>query len=392
MTSAPPRIAIISNAQTPYRAHVHERIARELPEVELWSAFTHQFSNAPWQIQTGAESRALYLGEGERSEDSSRIGNQRNEWRKGKTLLRWLVHNHIRFVLLEGYNDAGRVRVLLACRRLRIPCFLFGDSNILADRPGPLKALLKRLAVGSIVRQASGLMYCGKLGRRYFQRYGAAENRLFPFPYEPDYSVFENVPQSGLDTVKARYGLKPGRRYLIFSGRFVSVKRVDLLLRAFSEVAASRPEWDLILIGDGPLREEFLAALAPEIRARIVTTGFLSDPAAIAALYRCGDVLVLPSDVEPWGVVVTEAAMAQLALICSSVTGAGVELVREGANGRLFGAGSFSELRDAILDVTRPENTSRMKAASRGILTEWRRTSDPVDGLRASLRFAGVIP
>lgn len=124
---------------------------------------------------------------------------------------------------------------------------------------------------------------------------------------------------------------------------------------------------------------------------RIVCTGFISDSAEIAALYRMGDVLILPSDFEPWGVVVTEAAMASLALICSSVTGAGVELVREGVNGRLFSAGDSRALRDAMLDVTNAENIDAMKSASRKVLSEWRRSSDPVDGLRASLRFAGTI-
>ncbi|MCU1263446.1 MAG: glycosyl transferase, group 1, partial [Bryobacterales bacterium] len=223
------------------------------------------------------------------------------------------------------------------------------------------------------------------------ERYGAEEKRMFPFPYEPDYSIFESVPEARLDAVRGQYGLLPGRRYLIFSGRFVPVKRVDLLLKAFAEVAEQRPGWDLILIGDGPLRGPLLDTLPPHVRARIVWTGFIADATNVAAIYRFGDVLILPSDVEPWGVVVTEAAMSSLALICSSVTGAGVELIRDGLNGRLFAAGDPIALRDAILDVTKDENTNRMKAASRRILDDWRHSSDPVEGLRASLRFSGII-
>lgn len=391
MTDHPPRIAIISNSQTPYRMHVHRRIVHELREVELWSLFTHEFSNAPWRLQPSPELRPVYLGQGEKSERQSHWGNQWNEWSKGKSVLQWLIQNTVRFVVLEGYNDFGRLRILHGCRQLGIPCFVFGDSNILADRPGPVKAAVKRGFVGWVIRQATGVFYCGKLGRQYFERYGAEEKRMFPFPYEPDYSIFDRVPEARLDAVRGQYGLLPSRRYLIFSGRFVPVKRVDLLLKAFAEVAEQRPGWDLILIGDGPLRGPLLDALPPHLRGRIVCTGFISDAANVAAIYRFGDVLVLPSDVEPWGVVVTEAAMSSLALICSSVTGAGVELIRDGLNGRLFAAGDAIALRDAILDVTRDENTNRMKAASRSMLEDWRHSSDPVEGLRASLRFSGII-
>jgi glycosyltransferase involved in cell wall biosynthesis len=391
MKGPPARIAIVSNSQTPYRMHVHRRIARELTEVELWSVFTHETSNSPWSIQPPPELRPKYWGTGEKSEHQDRLLNQGHEWRKGGSILRWLAEKEVRFVVLEGYNDLGRLRILWGCRRLGIPCFVFGDNNILADRPSLLKAMVKRPLVGRIVKCATGAFYCGRLGRDYFRRYGAEEKRMFPFPYEPDYAAFENPPAAVAEPVGQRYQVQPGRRYLIYSGRFAPVKRVDLLLQAFSEAAPQRPNWDLLLIGDGPLRDPLLKRVSEQIRKRIVCTGFISDSAVIAALYRLGDVLILPSDFEPWGVVVTEAAAASLALICSSVTGAGVELVREGVNGRLFAAGDSGALRDAMLDVTRAEKIDAMKSASAKVLAEWRRSSDPVDGLRASLRFAGTI-
>src|SRR5450432_3226103 len=40
-----PGVAIITNSQTPYRLALHLRIARELPQLRLWSLFTHDTSN-----------------------------------------------------------------------------------------------------------------------------------------------------------------------------------------------------------------------------------------------------------------------------------------------------------------------------------------------------------
>ena len=36
----------------------------------------------------------------------------------------------VRAAVVLGYNDAGRMRILRWCHRHRVPCFVFGDSNI----------------------------------------------------------------------------------------------------------------------------------------------------------------------------------------------------------------------------------------------------------------------
>jgi len=46
-----PGVAIIANSHTPYRLHLHRRIAAELAEVWLWSLYTHEQSNATSSIR-----------------------------------------------------------------------------------------------------------------------------------------------------------------------------------------------------------------------------------------------------------------------------------------------------------------------------------------------------
>ena len=47
-------------------------------------------------------------------------------------------------------------------------------------------------------------------------------------------------------------------------------------------------------------------------------------------------------------------------------------------------------LRQALLEVTAPDRTDDMKAASAQVLADWQRRGDPVDGLRKALAFIGV--
>jgi glycosyltransferase involved in cell wall biosynthesis len=128
------------------------------------------------------------------------------------------------------------------------------------------------------------------------------------------------------------------------------------------------------------------------LRSRVTWTGFLGDQRDVSALYRASDVLVLPSDYEPWAVVINEAAAAGLAIVCTDVVGAAAELVRDGVNGRLFPPGHLDRLVTALSEVTNAERVAGLKANSRVVLDDWRRRGDPVEGLRRALISVGVRP
>ena len=386
-----PGVAIISNSQTPYRLHLHQRIAAEIPQIKLWSLYTHETSNANWAFAAPAEIGPVLFGKGESSQDQDKLQYILREWRRGGRIIRWLKEHDIRFVVMMGYNDAGRMRIIRWCKRKGIPCFLFGDSNIHGDTATGMKAKLKKIVVGWVVRSCTGIFTCGTLGQAYFAKYGAASDRMFFFPYEPDYGLIERLPAQTIELTQKKFELMPQRHRIVYSGRLVGVKRVDLLIDAFIAISDRRPDWDLLIVGDGPLRQTLQARLPGTLTARVIWTGFIDDQATLSAIYRLSDVLVLPSDFEPWALVINEAAAANLAIVSSSVVGAAAELVQDGVNGRVFPRGDLAKLTECLLDVTDPSRIENMKAASASVLAQWRNRGDPVQGLREAMRYAGII-
>lgn len=385
-----PGLAIISNELTPYRLHLHRRIASEIPELRLWSVFTHETASSPWELEQYEDIHPVWFGAGDSSRDQAKLSCALKEWRKAGKMIGWLRQHDIRAVVVLGYNDAGRIRTIYWCSRRGIPCFLFGDSNILCDSATGVRALLKRAFVPWIVKRCAGVLYCGRLGREYFLRYGARLERMFPFPYEPDYEAVQNVSPRQIEETRLRYGLPAGKRYLIYSGRLTSVKRVDLLLHAFAAIAAARPNWHLIIAGDGELRNSLASFVPAELKNRVIWTGFINDHRQLAALYAIADVLVLPSEYEPWGVVVTEAAV-RLALVTSSVVGAAADVLRDGVNGKVFENRNLPSLIEALHNVTDETRIDNFKVASPRVLAEWRQYSDPVEGLRRALTSASAL-
>lgn len=387
-----PAVAVISNAHTPYRLAFHRRLARELREAEVWNLYTHELSNAPWRFDAAPETNPVVFGAGQSADTQAHARHVGREFAKGGRIIRWLKERRVQAVVLLGYNDAGRLRILGWCRRHGVPALLFADNNIKGDLARGIKARVKRLVVTRVLRACAAGLACGSLGRAYFRKYGMPDERIFYMPYEPDYELLRRISAGEIEAARARFGLAAGRRRFVFSGRLVGVKRADLVIEAFAAVAAERPEWDLLVVGDGPLRDQLERRVPAALRSRVTWTGFLDDQAVVGALYRASDVLVLPSDYEPWALVVNEAVAAGLAVIASDVVGAAAELVRDGVNGAIFPAGDGVALVEAMRRVTAPEAIDRLKAGSAAVLEDWRRRADPVNGLREALRYVGVLP
>lgn len=377
-------IAFINGANAPYRLNFHRRLAREVPGIQLHSLFTHERTTFPWDLRDIAEIRPVLFGAGEDCPTEITLRGSYHEWRKAGRMLRYIAAERIGAVVVGGYSDAGRVRVILACRRRHIPVLLWGDSNVRGDRIRGLRRVVKSIAVRTIVRCCSAVLVCGSLGAKYYQQYGARSEQIFRCPCEPDYGIFGRRPECLRQSVSETNPVSRRRR-LVFTGQLIERKRVDLLLLSFVDIATERQQWDLAIIGDGPQRDYLQSLVPASLRSRIAWLGFIPDEEGIARVYRDADVLVLPSDAEPWGVVVTEAAASGLALVTSDAVGASADLVVSGVNGWTFKAGDRAGLTGALRKVTSNPEIAAYKAASVQVFEEWHRTTDPVDGFQRAL-------
>jgi glycosyltransferase involved in cell wall biosynthesis len=385
-----PGVAIICNSVPPYREHVHLRIAREMPQIKVWTVCTHEGTDARWAFDPSPEINTVSFGREPGVPD--RDGVNWASFRKGGRIIDWMREHNIRAVVVLGYNDVGRLRIIRWCRRNSIPCFVWADANIRLDTHRGAKAALKKSIVTTILSWTSGAFACGGYGRQYFQRYGVPAERIYHFPNEPDYALIQNAAPESIEQTRQKFALDRGRRRIVFSGRLIGLKRVDLLIEAFKAIAAERPQWDLLIVGDGPLRQSLAQRVPAELESRVKWLGFLSDQAEVSRIYRLSDVLALPSDFDQWALVVNEAAAAGMAIVCSDVVGATAELVRDHVNGRLFPRGDQQALTECLKDVTRQEAIDAMKAASEPILEDWRLRGDPVRGLEKALVEHRVIP
>jgi glycosyltransferase involved in cell wall biosynthesis len=387
---APVKIGIISNEPTPYRLHVLERLANELHDAQVHNVFTHTISNPsmPWQMSIAAHLNPIFFA---RNHLRSHVPISLRHFRLFREIRDHILQHEIQLVILLGYNDLMRVLLLRWARKVGLPILLAADSNVFGDARTPLWLKpIKRRYVRWVIRHLSGLMPMGTCGRAYFRSYLDHNLPEFLFPYEPDYELLQNIDPKKVETFRQKYGLAPGRKRLLYCGRLVNVKRVDVLLEAFARVALARPEWDVVIAGDGPLRKNLQRSVSDAIRTRVKWLGFLQFDELVMAYHAC-DVLVHPSDYEPWALVINEAVACELPIIATSVVGAAVELVRHQENGLIVSPRSIESMTNAIWEITRTDRYLEMKANCLPMLESWKHAADPVEGVREALRYFGLV-
>ncbi|MEM0996677.1 MAG: glycosyltransferase family 4 protein [Bacteroidota bacterium] len=174
----------------------------------------------------------------------------------------------------------------------------------------------------------------------YARRLGFPRERILTGMYSADVKLFEAVYAPSQAQKEIAY---PHR--FIYVGRYLALKGVRELYHAFREMSAEvEHDWELVLIGNGPLKAE----LAPQ--PNIVFRDFV-QPTELPQLAFAAGAFVLPSRTDAWGVVLHEFAAAGLPLISTDAAGAITAFVREGYNGFLHRRGSKDSLKAVLKKV-----------------------------------------
>jgi len=141
----------------------------------------------------------------------------------------------------------------------------------------------------------------------------------------------------------------PSAPRLVCIGRLCEQKGQLLLLEAARCLAAQSIAFELVLAGDGEMREQIEALIARHgLQQQVRITGWISS-AQVREEILAARALVLPSFAEGLPVVIMEAMALRRPVLTTYVAGI-PELVRPGENGWLFPAGAVDELATAMAD------------------------------------------
>ncbi|MBX9634872.1 MAG: glycosyltransferase family 4 protein [Magnetospirillum sp.] len=286
-------------------------------------------------------------------------------------------------VWLHGWQGGRMRRALVLARALGKPVLMRGENNDCSmPDGGGLKGWLKRRWLAWIFARVDGFLAIGSANADYYRARGVAADRIHPMPYAVDNAAFAAAAKDcDRAALRARLGLEPGRRVVLYAGKLMGRKHPDVLLQAWTQAAWPGQPPHLLYVGDGEMRAR-LQALAG---AGVVFAGFRNQ-SELPGLYALADVFVLASEREPWGLAVNEAMACGTAIVVSDQVGCAVDLVDETC-GAVVPAGDAAALAAALVHVVGRAESAGDAAARK--VADWDYAAD-LAGLKQALATVRV--
>ena len=317
------KVVILHAVVSPYKVTLFNLLARQFPQLEvLYFSVTEQMRS--WTVDMAdLHHQHVVLNQGN-LEDHSLFKISKQIWTE-------LNRTRPDLVIVSEYIYPPYWIGLLWTILNRKKRIFFNESTA-GDRPKVgWKESIKRFFVRWF---DAGIAQSSK-SRDYMVQLGMPADRVWVKGYSTDIQFYADGAKHARDHAdewRKKWDLLPFN--IIFVGRFSPEKNLMTLLAAFEEISGEFSDWGLVLVGDGP-DQAAIVQWSQDRQLRVRVIPFLQKN-EVATIYGLGDIFVLPSTSEPWGLVVNEAMAAGLPVIVSDRAGCAHDLVRHGHNGFVF--------------------------------------------------------
>lgn len=291
-------------------------------------------------------------------------------------LLNPSVPNYIRkeparIVIINGWSYFSILLTIIAAKLMGRKVWMRAENTLSKElTKRPMVVALKKFVLGNILFRffIDRFLYIGTDSKRFFEYYGVPENKLVFTPYSVDNDYFAAQyaqwhPQR-MD-LRKQFQIPADRIVILYTGKYMPVKRPLDLLAAMDQLRDLPVA--LVMVGDGELRGAMEQYIKERKLEHIYLTGFVNQ-SQISQYYSIGDIFVLCSESETWGLSTNEAMNFHMPIVLSDTVGSAADLVKEGWNGATFRKGDITDMANKIRGFV--ENESLRKEAGMNA-AEW---------------------
>ncbi len=285
-----------------------------------------------------------------------------------------LWHHRYEALLVNGHSYLSYLLGIFAAKLVGTPVFMRCETHLRLRRPY-LKRVLRRPLMRCFYRHlCDRCLTIGTRNRAFYMAHGVSPDRMFDVPYVVDNASLAKAAgrfKARADDTKAELGLPTDKPLILFASKLIPRKRPHDLLVAFGVLQEEGIHAALVFVGSGGLESDLKEYSSQHRLADVYFVGF-QNQTELPKFYAVADIFVLPSEDEPWGLVINEAMCAGLPVVASEEIGAVPDLVIEGYNGFTFPAGNVEQLATHLRDLIVDEGMrKRMGANSLQIIHDW---------------------
>jgi glycosyltransferase involved in cell wall biosynthesis len=289
-------------------------------------------------------------------------------------------------VWIHGWGSLTAISTILFAKILKIKVLMRGESGIHMKKPTGIKGFLRIMMISFLNMTVDGFLAIGTNNKDYYLDNGVPSSKIFLVPYAVDNNFFLSHSCKRLEIDKIT--VKESETVVIlFASKLERRKRADLLIDAFASLLKKRlfsVEPILIIVGDGPEKSTLIDRARMLPHKSIHFLGF-KNQSELPAYYDMADIFVLPSEQEPWGLVVNEVMNLGCAVIASDEVGCVRDLVVHEETGMIFTAGNMQALEKCLEELcSNSEKRLNIAKQAKDKIKNWSYSED-INGLYQAL-------
>ncbi len=326
------RIAFLTNIVSPYRRGVFERLAATPGwDFRLFVNAEREFDRA-WDVnvdglpittsRTLTWRRRVVTHAPVRFEQAIELHVPTGLWGDLRSFSPDVIISHElgpRTMVAAAYTQAFG-------RKLAIWAY---QSRVSGAQGGRVKRAMRR----TLLKRAHIAIGMGRQAREVLRSLGVEDERIADAPNAADHvglaaQLTSPAHESAVADVRGRFS---GRRIALFVGRLIPLKGIVELLEAWNQLPQPlKDRWQLVFVGDGPMR-----SMLDNAGPGVCCVGPVKA-AHIAAWYKAADLHVFPTLCDVWGLVVNEASQCGTPTLCSIYAGCADDMIADGRTGFVF--------------------------------------------------------
>ncbi len=269
-------------------------------------------------------------------------------------------------VWMNGYTYPSNWFAMIAARLRGAALLVRSELHIDPERVvHPLDPVRDRI-IRWWVRRSDAILYIGKNNYLAYLHYGADPSRLFFSPYSVDVAAMASGRRRQADSggVSALRHIPIDRLVVLFVGKLSPRKHPQAVLELANDPGL-QDRIHVVIAGSGPLEASLRARVITEGITNVTLLGFINQ-SELPSVYSAADIFVMPSEREPWGLVLNEAMAAGVAPVVSHAVGAQADLISDEHTGFVFESGDWVKMRAAVRRLVDDDSLrGRIAAAAR---------------------------
>lgn len=322
-----PKILYIVNICAPYRVDFFNELGKNNDLVVIFESEKVNNRSDTWYKKNFENFKGIIL------KDESIIF-------KLKDVIKTINGGNFDHIVLGGYST--KIGVLLSIYfKINKTKYVLNTDGAILKKETWIKYNLKKMLISS----ANKWLSSGDVTSDYLKNYGAKEKEIFKYPFTSIYNrdiLTENeISISKKEFFKRKLNINE-EVCIVCVSRFIKSKGIEDLLNSLNDYE----NVGLYIIGGRPTNE-YTEIIEKKRLKNVHFIDFLKKN-EVDEYYMAGDLFVLPTKSDVWGLVINEAMAKGLPILTTDMCNAGVELIENEVNGYIVKSGNLVELRDKL--------------------------------------------